>query len=155
VSIFNNYEVLQHSWNFHCTSTKNYENFLREWIAWLARWKAHINTSVWNKTISCGSGFPANPIFLALFFSRCGWVVCFFGCFAYFLLFALWCNLMPKILSVAHSYCSLTCSDVGTMPTDHSNCWPMASQKYLKKIFLWTYLSYFFSGYKTWTVYFL
>ena len=64
-SIFNNYEVLQHSWNFHCTSTKIYENFLRVWIAWLARWKPHINTSVWNKTISCGSGFPANPIFLA------------------------------------------------------------------------------------------
>ena len=80
---------------------------------------------------------------------------CLLTCLPYFLLFALWCNLMPKILSVAHSYSSLKCSDVGTMPTDHSNCWPMANQKYLKKICsLWTYLSYFFSGYKTWTAYF-
>jgi hypothetical protein len=50
-----------------------------------------MNIRVWNKTISYGSGFPANPILFALMFSLD--VGCLLTCLPYFLLFALWCNL--------------------------------------------------------------
>jgi hypothetical protein len=67
---------LQHSWNLHCTSTKIYENFT-EGVNSLASKtkKLNINIRVWNKTISYGSGFPANPILSALIFFWM-WVVC-------------------------------------------------------------------------------
>jgi hypothetical protein len=68
VSIFHNYEVLQHSWNFHCTSTKNYENFLRVWIAWLARWEPHINTKCLKQNNILWFRFSSQPYFLGCFF---------------------------------------------------------------------------------------
>jgi hypothetical protein len=55
---------------------------------------------------------------------------------SYFLLFALWWNLMPKILSIAHSYCFLTCLYVVAiyMQTDHGIADQCQAKKYLKNI---------------------
>jgi hypothetical protein len=194
VSIFHNYEVLQHSLNLHCTSTKFMRILLMVWITRLARW----NIRVWNKTYPVVP-FSSQPYFLDMV----GWLfttviaswnvyvaakptdhsncwpmssqkifkkICalqnmkhelhiLFFVMSYFLLFALWWNLMPKILSITHSYCFLTCLYVVAiyMQTDYGIADQCQAKKYLKKICFNrpTYSILLSSGYETWTVYFL
>jgi hypothetical protein len=94
--------------------------------------------------------FPVNPIFFALMFFYV-WLGCLLSCLPYFLLFALWCNFMPNILSVAHSYCFLKCLYVVAICqqimaiSDQS---PMSSQKYVKKTCFPTYSIWLFSDMK-------
>jgi hypothetical protein len=62
---------------------------LRMWISWLARWKTQY------EHVRSTRGWL--------------WLGCLLTSLPYFLLFALSCNLMLNILSVAHSYCFLKC----------------------------------------------
>jgi hypothetical protein len=90
-----------------------------------------MNIRVRNKTISYGSGFPANPILSALFFLDVG---CLLTCLPYFLLFALWCNL-NNLRCNRNAVCCLQLLLLemficcGNMPTDHSNCWSSKAKK--------------------------
>ena len=97
--------IIMRSCNILETSTVHLQKFMR--ISWGCKLVSEINTSVWNKTISCGSGFPANPIFSALFFSRCGWVVCLsaYPIFCCLLYDATWCQkycLLPTVIALSN-----------------------------------------------------
>ena len=66
--IFHNHEVLQHSWNLHCTSTKIYENFTEGVNSLANQMKNWIWTSDPETKNILWFHFPANPIFSALMF---------------------------------------------------------------------------------------
>ena len=111
-----------------------------------------MNNGVWNKTISYGSGFPANSILFALmFFLDVG---CLLTCLPYFLLFALWCNLnnlwcnkntvcCPQLLLLEILYIVVICQLITAIA---DQC--QAKKIFEKNLFYLSYLSYFFQDMK-------